>query len=210
MARPQRIGVIALQGGVIEHAATLRRLGAETVEVRLPEHLDGLDGNVLPGGESTTIGKLLVEYGLPAYGTCAGMILLANDLGHSQQPGLGVMDIRVWRNAFGSQLDSFEADVPVAGMDGQPFHALFIRAPIIEQIGPGVVALARLGDGTPVAARQGHMLVSAFHPELGDDPRFHALFLHLCAGARAAGPWPRPGQRRYLPLPRRLSSICWV
>jgi 5'-phosphate synthase pdxT subunit len=196
---------------VIEHAAMLRRLGAEPVEMRLPEHLDGLDGIILPGGESTTIGKLMVEYGLleplrallraglPAYGTCAGMILLANDLGHSQQPGLGMMDIRVRRNAFGSQLDSFEADVPVAGMEGQSFHAIFIRAPIIERLGSGVVALAQLGDGTPVAARQGHMLVSAFHPELGDDPRFHALFLRLCAQARAAGQWLPPGEAE-LPL----------
>jgi 5'-phosphate synthase pdxT subunit len=188
-----RVGVLALQGGVAEHAAMLHRLGAEAVEVRLPEHLEGLHGIILPGGESTTIGKLLiqsglmeplqaaVQRGLPAYGTCAGMILLANDLGSVHQPGLDLMDIRVRRNAFGSQLDSFEADLTVAGMDNPPFHAIFIRAPLIEKLGAAAIPLALLPDGTPVAARQGHLLASAFHPELGDDPRFHALFLDICA-----------------------------
>ena len=191
---PLRIGVLAVQGGVAEHLAMLRRLGAQPVEVRLPEHLEGLDGLILPGGESTTIGKLLVEYGLleplrarlqgglPAYGTCAGMILLANDLGGQRQPTLGVMDIRVRRNAFGSQIDSFEQDLEVAGLEEErPFHAVFIRAPIIEQLGEGVEPLAQLADGTSVAARQGHLLVSSFHPELGDDPRLHLLFLRLCS-----------------------------
>ncbi|MDB5076051.1 MAG: pyridoxal 5-phosphate synthase glutaminase subunit PdxT [Chloroflexi bacterium] len=196
--RPLRIGVLALQGGVVEHIAMLRQLGAEPVEVRLPEHLEGLDGIILPGGESTTIGKLMVEFGLldplrsrlqagmPAYGTCAGMILLANDLGASKQPELGVMDIRVRRNAFGSQLDSFEQDLEVAGLDGPMFHAVFIRAPIIERLGGGVEPLALLENGTPVAARQGRLLVSAFHPELGDDPRIHQLFLEMCAATVAA------------------------
>jgi 5'-phosphate synthase pdxT subunit len=191
-----RIGVLALQGGVAEHLAMLRRLGAQPVEMRLPKHLEGLDGIILPGGESTTIGKLLVKsglleplrerlrQGLPAYGTCAGMILLANDLGASHQPGLEVMDIRVRRNAFGSQLDSFEQDLTVAGLDGGPFHAIFIRAPIIERLGTGVEALAHLPDGTPVAARQGRLLASSFHPELGDDVRLHRLFLSLCSAAQ--------------------------
>ncbi|HWE62853.1 MAG TPA: pyridoxal 5'-phosphate synthase glutaminase subunit PdxT [Chloroflexota bacterium] len=193
MTRAGRIGVLALQGGVVEHARMLRRLGAEPVEVRRPEQLEGLEGIILPGGESTTIGKLLMEYdlleplrerlqqGLPAYGTCAGMILLANDLGGSRQPGLGVMDMRVLRNAFGAQRDSFEQDLAVDGIEGGPFHAIFIRAPLIEHLGPGVTPLATLPDGTPVAARQGQLLASAFHPELSDDPRLHQLFLDLCA-----------------------------
>jgi 5'-phosphate synthase pdxT subunit len=192
-----RAGVLALQGGVAEHMAMLRRLGAEPVEVRLPEHLEGLDGIILPGGESTTMGKLLVEYGLlaplqrrlraglPAYGTCAGMILLAKELVDCTQPGLEVMDITVRRNAFGSQLDSFEQDLAVSGLDGPPFHAVFIRAPVIERLGPNVACLARLEDGTPVAARQDRLLVSAFHPELGDDPRIHRFFLDLCAAPLA-------------------------
>jgi 5'-phosphate synthase pdxT subunit len=194
--RPLRIGVLALQGGVAEHLAMLRKLGAEPVEVRLPEHLERLDGIILPGGESTTIGKLMVEYGLleplrarlqaglPAYGTCAGMILLARDLGGMQQPLLGVMDIQVRRNAFGSQRESFEQDLAVEGLGGDPFPAVFIRAPVIERLGPGVATLARLDDGTPVAARQDRLLVSAFHPELSDDPRVHRLFLGLIESQR--------------------------
>jgi len=194
--RPLRIGVLALQGGVAEHLAMLSGLGAEAVEVRLPAHLEGLDGIILPGGESTTIGTLLVEYGLleplrhriqaglPAYGTCAGMILLARDLGDVQQPILGVMDIGVRRNAFGSQLDSFERDLAVAGLEGGPFRAVFIRAPAIERLGAGVETLAALADGTPVAARQGRLLASAFHPELGEDARIHRMFLELCRAGR--------------------------
>jgi 5'-phosphate synthase pdxT subunit len=190
-----RIGVLALQGDVIEHQRMLRHLGAEVVEVRLPSQLEGLDGLVLPGGESTTIGKLMVEYGildplraklekgLPAYGTCAGLILLANDLGGMQQPVLGVMNIRVKRNAFGSQVDSFEQNLNVVGLEGGPLHAVFIRAPVIERLGAGVQSLATLPDGTVVAAQQGSLLVSSFHPELGEDPRMHALFLQICAAA---------------------------
>lgn len=193
-----RIGVLALQGDVGEHLAVLRRLGAEPVEVRLAEHLRRLDGIILPGGESTTIGKLLVEYGLleplrerlqrglPAYGTCAGMILLARDIGSSRQPRLGVMDLGVRRNAFGSQLDSFEQDLAVEGLAGGPLHAIFIRAPVIERAGADVAILARLPDGTPVAARQGSLLATSFHPELGDDGRMHDLFLRLCAPRGAA------------------------
>lgn len=194
--RPLRIGVLALQGGVAEHLAMLRRLGAEAVEVRLPAHLEGLDGIILPGGESTTIGTLLAGYGLleplrhriqaglPAYGTCAGMILLARDLGDVQQPILGVMDIGVRRNAFGSQLDSFEQDLAMAGLGDAPFRAVFIRAPAIERLGEEIETLAALADGTPVAVRQGRLLASAFHPELGEDARIHRMFLELCRAGR--------------------------
>ena len=194
--KPMRIGVLALQGGVAEHLAMLRRLGVEAVEVRLPDQMERLDGIILPGGESTTIGALMVEYGLlgplrrrlqaglPAYGTCAGMILLASDLGGARQPILGVMDIAVRRNAFGSQLDSFEQDLAVADLEGGTFRAVFIRAPAIERLGAGVESLARLGDGTPVAARQGRLLASAFHPELGGDLRIHRMFADLCREAR--------------------------
>jgi 5'-phosphate synthase pdxT subunit len=170
----------------------LHRLETDTVEVRLPEHLRALDGIILPGGESTTIGKLLDQYGileplrdrirngLPVYGTCAGMILLAKDLGVARQPALAEMDIRVRRNAFGSQLDSFECDLNIEELGPPPFHAVFIRAPIIERVGEGVQVLAWLENGTAVAARQGTLLVSAFHPELSNDPRFHRLFLEMC------------------------------
>ena len=182
-----RIGVLALQGAFIEHEKMLEGLGAESVEVRLPEHLDELDGLIIPGGESTTIGKLANAFGLmeplrrfatakPTWGTCAGLIFLARDAGRSQ-PLLGLMDIVVARNAFGRQVDSFEADLVVPVLGQPPFPAVFIRAPLIERVGPGVEVLARLNDGRIVAARQGHLLVTAFHPELTQDNRFHRLFL---------------------------------
>lgn len=185
-----KIGVLALQGAFREHIEALRKLGAEAVEVRLPEQLEGLDGLIIPGGESTAIGKLAVKYGLqeairqyaqaghPVYGTCAGMILLSNDVGRDQ-PLLGVMNVRVERNAFGRQLDSFETDLPVPALGDEPFPAVFIRAPKIEDVGDGVEVLAELPDGTPVAARQNKMLVTAFHPELTNDLRFHKYFLKL-------------------------------
>lgn len=189
-----RIGVLALQGAFIEHIHILRRLGVEAVEVRLPEELDGLDGLIIPGGESTTISKLAVEYGLiepliqfaaekAVWGTCAGMIFIAKEIGENQ-PLLGIMDIVVQRNAFGSQLDSFEADLAVPVLEnGQTFRfpAVFIRAPILAEINEeaGVQVIARLEDGTAVAARQGHWLATAFHPELTDDYRFHRYFLTL-------------------------------
>ena len=188
-----RIGVLALQGAFVEHMAMLRRLGVEAVPVRLPEGLEGLDGVVIPGGESTTIGKLMVAYGLleplrrtieagtPVYGTCAGMILLARDIGTAAQPILGAMDIVVKRNAFGRQLDSFEQEIAVPELGAQPFHAIFIRAPAIERVGPRARPLARLDDGTIVAAQQGHMLATAFHPELSHDTRLHEHFVALCA-----------------------------
>src|SRR3954468_20831874 len=174
-----KIGVLALQGAFREHIEALRKLGAEAVEVRLPEQLEGLDGLIIPGGESTAIGKLAVKYGLqeairryaeegnPVYGTCAGMILLSRDVGRDQ-PLLGVMNVKVERNAFGRQLDSFETDLDIPALGKEPFPAVFIRAPKIESVGDGVKVLARLPDGTPVAAQQNNMIVTAFHPELAD------------------------------------------
>ena len=189
-----KIGVLALQGDFIEHEKHLRRLGVEVVEVRLPQHLAGLDGLILPGGESTTIGKLAVKYrlleplrdlaanGLPMWGTCAGLILLARDAGY-EQPLIGVLDVTVQRNAFGRQVDSFETDLtlPVLADAQRPFRAVFIRAPLITRAGPAVDVLARLDNSSAaiVAVRQDHLLATAFHPELTDDDRFHRYFLTL-------------------------------
>jgi pyridoxal 5'-phosphate synthase pdxT subunit len=202
--RMTRIGVLALQGAFIEHEKILRELGVEAVEVRLPEQLAGLDALVIPGGESTTIGKLAVAYvlvepirqmathGKPIWGTCAGMILLAKDIGGMNQPLVGVMDIVVERNAFGRQVDSFceDLDAPELAAGGPPIRGVFIRAPLIKQVGPGVQVLARLPDGRIVAARQENLLATAFHPELTDDRRFHRYFLSLVrckAGEEGAG-----------------------
>ena len=172
-----KIGVLAVQGNFREHAAMLSRLGADVVEVRKPEQLDGLDGLVIPGGESTTFMRLMRLYGLdeavrdfggPMLGTCAGMIVL--DRNH-----LGLVDVTVRRNAFGRQVASFETDLSIAGGEA-PMRAVFIRAPWIEDVGPDVEVLAEV-DGRPVLARQGRFLVAAFHPELTDDTRLHELFL---------------------------------
>src|SRR3982750_1829667 len=175
-----KIGVLALQGAFREHIEALSALGVEAVEVRLPEQLEGLDGLIIPGGESTAIGKLAAKYGLqeairryaesgnPVYGTCAGMILLSNDVGRDQ-PLLGVMDVKVERNAFGRQLDSFETGIDIPSLGEEPFPGVFIRAPKIESVGEDVQVLAKLADGTTVAAKQDNMLVTAFHPELTDD-----------------------------------------
>ena len=185
-----KVGVLALQGDVREHIAALTDLGAHTVEVKLPEHLAGLDALVLPGGESTTMSLLLQSSGLldpvaerlaggmPAFGTCAGMILLATDVldGRPDQRSFGVIDIAVRRNGFGRQVDSFETDLDVAGVDGGRVHAVFIRAPMVESVGDGVEVLADV-DGHPVLCRQGCILVAAFHPELSGDLRLHELFL---------------------------------
>jgi 5'-phosphate synthase pdxT subunit len=183
------IGVLALQGDFREHREVLERLGVAAPEVRLAKDLEGLDGLIIPGGESTAIVRLmrtsalleplrkLAGDGFPIWGTCAGMILLAKRLDASGIPALEAMDIAVRRNAFGRQVDSFEADLPVPVLGDPPFHAIFIRAPVIEDIGPGVEVLARLPDGTPVAARQGRLLATAFHPELASDHRFHQFFL---------------------------------
>jgi 5'-phosphate synthase pdxT subunit len=174
----------------------LASLGVATVEVRLPAHLAAIDALIIPGGESTTILRLLDIYdlrepirrlglqGLPIWGTCAGAIVLAKHATDLDRPNLALMDIDVRRNAFGRQVDSFEADLEVAGMD-RPFHAVFIRAPLIERTGPAVEVLARLPDGTVVAAREGRLLATSFHPELTGDPRFHRLFVDLAA-ARVA------------------------
>ena len=186
MQKPLRIGVLALQGNVREHAAVLRSLGAEVVEVRRPAQLDGLDGLVVPGGESTTIGKLVqlagLEEPLRAFdgallGTCAGMILLARDAvdGRPDQPHLGLADVVVRRNAFGRQVASFEAELELAG-EAAPLHGVFIRAPWIEEVGPEVEVLAEW-EGHPVLVRQGRVVLAAFHPELTDDSRVHELFL---------------------------------
>jgi pyridoxal 5'-phosphate synthase pdxT subunit len=192
------IGVLALQGAFIEHVQMLERLGARVKEIRLPSDLDGLDGLIVPGGESTTIGKLLVHYelleplrhlvdsGFPIYGTCAGTILLAKDIGGLDQPLLATMDLVVERNAFGRQLQSFETDVKIAGLGDEPFRAIFIRAPAITSTGPGVDVLARLENGTIVAARQNSLLVSCFHPELTNDSRFHRAFLEQVLAHGAA------------------------
>jgi 5'-phosphate synthase pdxT subunit len=196
-----KYGILALQGGFVEHEQALRRLSVETMQVRLPEQLRGLDGLIIPGGESTTIRKLARAYGLveplrhlamdgmPVWGTCAGMILLAKDIGQ-EQPLIGVMDIVVERNAFGRQVDSFEVDLAVSELDevsteaerGRPFRAVFIRAPAIQSVGSGVQPLACLSDGTIVAARQGKLLVTAFHPELSEDLRFHRYFHAIAQG----------------------------
>ena len=187
-----KIGVLALQGAVIEHIHMLRSLGAEAVEVRLPEDLKSLKGLIIPGGESTTIGKLAVKFNLmdplrklalskPVWGTCAGMIFLAKDTGMGQ-PVLGIMDIAVKRNAFGRQIDSFETDVYVNVLEhgrSKPFPAIFIRAPKLVKTGSKVKVLAKLEDRTVVAALEGKMLVTSFHPELSDDNRFHQFFLNL-------------------------------
>ena len=189
-----KIGVLALQGAFEEHIVMLKKLGAETAEVRLSEQLDDLDGLIIPGGESTTIGKLMVDFDLlepirefglahAIWGTCAGAILLSKDA-HREQPLLELMDITVERNAFGRQLDSFEAGLDVdflkqATGAGDPFHAVFIRAPIIESVGADVETLISLPDGRIVAAQQGHLLATSFHPELTGDTRFHEYFLSL-------------------------------
>ncbi len=190
----KKIGVLAMQGAFVEHIAALCRLGVEAVPIRLSGEFKGLSGLVIPGGESTTIGKLMRDYrlvdelkkriskGLPVLGTCAGMILLAKEVQGLNQHTLEAVDIRVKRNAFGRQVDSFEIclDIPVLG--DLPFPAVFIRAPWIEKVGDGVEVLAKLPDGTPVAARQGNLLVTAFHPELTTDLRLHDYFLSIVNG----------------------------
>lgn len=190
-----RVGVLALQGAFIEHVRAFERLGAEVVEVRLPEQLDTLDALVIPGGESTTMSLLMDSYGLrkpvldlasrgaPVWGTCAGMIMLAKDVEDERVHTLELMDLKVVRNAFGRQVDSFEADLRIPTLGERPFPAVFIRAPVVEGAGDGVEVLARLPDGRIVAARQGQLLATAFHPELTDDPRFHKLLLDMAERA---------------------------
>ena len=190
----KKVGVLALQGGFVEHVAALRRLGVEAFPVRLPAELKGLNGLVIPGGESTTIGKLIRDYGLtdglngliregmPVLGTCAGMVLLARRVLETKQPLLGAMDIEVRRNAYGRQVDSFEADLDVPVLGSPPFRGVFIRAPWIQKVGDGVEVLASLTDGKPVAVRERNLLATAFHPELTTDLRFHEYLLTFADG----------------------------
>jgi 5'-phosphate synthase pdxT subunit len=188
-----KVGVLALQGAFIEHLQILRELEVEAVAVRLPSDLEGLDALIIPGGESTTIGKLAMQYELieplrqfaqdkPMWGTCAGMILMAKEIGRDQ-PLLKIMDIVVERNAFGRQVDSFESPLEITLLnddyDKRPFPAVFIRAPRLVDVKGESRVLARLADGTAVAAQEGHWLVTSFHPELTDDKRFHQYFLSL-------------------------------
>ncbi len=186
-----KIGVLALQGAFIEHIHVLRSLKVEAVAVRLPQELDGLDGLIIPGGESTTMVKLIDRFdlrgpltslargGFPIFGTCAGMILLARQVPTLPAPPLEAIDLEVKRNAFGRQVDSFEVDLEVPAVGPKPFHAVFIRAPYIEKAGPEVQVLASLKDGPVVAARQNKIIVASFHPELAEDTRFHEYFLEV-------------------------------
>lgn len=186
----KRVGVLALQGAFARHVEALDRCGVEPIEIRQPDQLDGLDGLVIPGGESTTMIKLMTTFDLvdplaklladdlPVFGTCAGMILLASDVsdGHVDQLCFGAIDIGVRRNGYGRQIDSFEADLTIDALDGPPLTAVFIRAPVVERVGPDVEVLADW-EGDAVLCRQGSVLVSSFHPELTDDDRLHELFI---------------------------------
>ncbi len=186
-----KAGVLGLQGDFAEHLATLRRMGVDAFDVRRPEQLDDLDALIIPGGESTTIGKLAAQYGIipklrdrvaagmPVWGTCAGAIFIATDVPAHPHPLAGLMDMTVERNVFGRQVDSFESDLDMPVIGAAPFHAIFIRAPRIARVGDGVEVLATLEDGTVVAARQGRLLATSFHPELTPDTRLHEYFLSL-------------------------------
>ena len=206
-----RIGVLAVQGAFAEHIATLDAMGVEGVEVRLPSDLEGVSGLILPGGESTAQRRLIERWGLrqpildlagsgaPLFGTCAGMILLAHEIADGDATTLPLLDIGVRRNAFGRQLDSFEADVAVPMLGDRPVHAVFIRAPIVERVGPGVDVLARLDDGRIVAVREKNVLATAFHPELAGETRFHRLVATMAAEhddpGEGAGRRPHPTRR---------------
>ncbi len=192
-----KIGVLASQGAFAEHIAMLHQLGVEALAIRLPGQLEDLDGLVIPGGESSSISRLMLDYNLtskiknlakndlPIFGTCAGMIMLANEIADRDDvEPLGVMKIRVRRNAFGRQKESFEAELSIPVLGEKPFPGVFIRAPLIEQTNGEVEILASLADGTTIAARQGKLLASAFHPELTDDLRFHQYFLDIIAEGR--------------------------
>jgi len=186
-----RVGVFALQGTFIEHIHSLRQLGVDASPIRLCRELDALDGLIIPGGESTTMLRLMenfkliqpvremARHGLPIWGTCAGVVLLARDVSNYEMETLGLVDMKVRRNAFGSQIDSFEADLDIPLVGAEPFHAVFIRAPIIEEVKPGVEIVSRLPDGTIVAVRQNRLLACAFHPEFTQDLRFHRYFLDM-------------------------------
>lgn len=202
-----KIGVLALQGDFAEHVRMLEAIGVEPVEVRLPAHLEGLSGLCLPGGESTTMRRLIERWelreplldfaatGAPLFGTCAGMIILAREIADGDPPVLPLLDVTVRRNAFGRQLDSFEGDLTVPIVGDQPVHAVFIRAPIIERVGPGVDILARLGDGRIVAVRERNIVATSFHPELAREPRFHRLIATMAA--EHDDPGEGSGRRRH-------------
>jgi len=186
-----RVGVLAIQGDFQEHQLVLERIGVDAPEIRLPHQLDDVDGLIIPGGESTTIVQLIDIYGfretlerkvasgMPVWGTCAGMIVLAERLMEHRPEPLHLMNITVSRNAFGRQVDSFEADLNFSDLEGPPFHAIFIRAPVVTEMGEGVRSLATLDNGRPVAVRQENLLATAFHPELTDDTRIHELFVRI-------------------------------
>ena len=192
------IGVLAVQGDFAEHIAVLDRLGVDAREIRLPDQLEKLDGLIIPGGESTTLSRLMSVYhlrepvasmarkGRAVWGTCAGMIMLASEITEQDPIPLGIMDIGVQRNAFGRQVDSFEQSLDLAALGWEPFHGIFIRAPVIIRVGRGVTTLSTLEDGRPVAVQQGNLLATAFHPELTGDSRFHRFFLDLASGGNSA------------------------
>ena len=190
-----KIGVLAIQGDFLEHRQALARLGVEAPEIRLPHQLEDVDGLIIPGGESTTIAQLIDIYGfreplrerarqgMAVWGTCAGMIVIADRLTDARPEPLRLMDIEVSRNAFGRQVDSFEADIEFQDIEGAPFHCVFIRAPVVNRVGASVRTLAALDDGRPVAVRQGRLLATAFHPELTGDSRIHELFARMASQA---------------------------
>jgi 5'-phosphate synthase pdxT subunit len=214
-SQPVRIGVLAVQGAFAEHIALLREIGVEAVPVRLPQDLEGLSGLILPGGESTAMRKLIDQWGLrqpilelagrgaPLFGTCAGMILLSNEITDGDEPVFPLLDIGVKRNAFGRQLDSFEAELGVPVLGDTPVHAVFIRAPVVERVGEDVDVLAQLDDGRVVAVRQDNVIATAFHPELAGETRFHRLV------ATMAAEYAEPGEgsaRRPHPIRRARAS----
>jgi pyridoxal 5'-phosphate synthase pdxT subunit len=206
-ASAPKIGVLAVQGDFAEHIATLRSIGVDAVEVRLPADLEGLDGLILPGGESTTMRRLIDRWGLrqpildfaatgaPLFGTCAGMIVLSREISDGDSAILPLLDVTVRRNAFGRQLDSFETELPVTLLGDEPVHAVFIRAPIIERTGPGVDVLAQLDDGRIVAVRERNIVATAFHPELAGETRFHRLVAAMAS--EHADPGEGSGRRRH-------------
>ncbi len=212
-----KIGVLAVQGAFIEHVRVLRSIGVEAVEVRLPAHLDDLSGLILPGGESTTMRKLVDRWGLrqpildlaasgaPLFGTCAGMILLAREIVGGEEPVFPLLDVTVERNAFGRQLGSFEADLAVPILGDGPVHGVFIRAPIIDRVGPDVDVLSRLDDGRIVAVRERNVVATAFHPELAGETRFHRLVATMAAEhddpGEGSGRRPHPTRRTARPGP---------
>jgi 5'-phosphate synthase pdxT subunit len=206
-----KIGVLALQGAFAEHVNVLRAIGVEAVEVRLPEHLEDVAGLILPGGESTTMRRLIDRWGMrgpilelaasgaPLFGTCAGMIVLAREITGGEDPILPLLDVTVTRNAFGRQLESFETELPVPLLGDQPVHAVFIRAPVIERVGPDVDVLARLPDGRIVAVRERNVIATSFHPELAGETRFHRLVAMLASEhadpGEGSGRRPHPTRR---------------